>query len=261
MEINMMGPEPEIDPTVLLQDAREENLKLRRMLALATSNHLYGDDGELSDSSVEPFIDFKRDAPDKIKAALMERSIKKLREQEADDEAGTPTGEKMQRKLDAYANELGRAYTISLDALIESHRFQREKLRAVESEGKKTFDEMCERGRQMGMEMVKHGEYIAVEKLRYMTIEEVVGHMMMQGVDGGRVPRDVVIDYTNWEGKRSYRRIKPTGMTYGTTDWHPEPQHLLHARDLDKHADRQFALKDIHNWNGPIDFFKKWIDS
>jgi hypothetical protein len=52
--------------------------------------------------------------------------------------------------------------------------------------------------------------------------------------------------YTNWRGKTATRRVLPVSLRYGATEWHPEPQWLLLARDLDKDEDREFAVKDIH---------------
>lgn len=56
------------------------------------------------------------------------------------------------------------------------------------------------------------------------------------------------IDYTNYRGERALRRIWPRGISFGTTEYHPEPQWLLLAFDLEKQADRHFAMKDIHAW-------------
>lgn len=58
-----------------------------------------------------------------------------------------------------------------------------------------------------------------------------------------------VIDYTNYEGKRTTRRIFPRRIYFGSSQWHPEPQWLLQARDLDKNKNRTFAMRDIHSWN------------
>jgi predicted DNA-binding transcriptional regulator YafY len=60
--------------------------------------------------------------------------------------------------------------------------------------------------------------------------------------------QEVHIDYINWEGKRSLRRIKPLKIFFGSTNWHKEPQWLLKAMDIDKGEERDFALKDILKW-------------
>lgn len=60
----------------------ETERKLRALLAINYSGaKLYGDDGELSDSSVMPFIDFLRDTPDEIERNIIERSRNRLAEE------------------------------------------------------------------------------------------------------------------------------------------------------------------------------------
>lgn len=59
----------------------------------------------------------------------------------------------------------------------------------------------------------------------------------------------VTIDYTNWRGERSLRRVAPGRFYYGTSDWHPEPQWLMEAFDLDRAAVRTFALAGVHSWS------------
>lgn len=58
----------------------------------------------------------------------------------------------------------------------------------------------------------------------------------------------VTIDYTNWRGERSFRRIVPEGVYWGSNEWHPKEQWLLDARDLDRRETRAFAMKGIHSW-------------
>ena len=62
-------------------------------------------------------------------------------------------------------------------------------------------------------------------------------------------PRNaVVIRYTNYRGETADRRIIPIGIRFGSCEWHPEEQWLLDAFDLDRGADRSFALKDVLQW-------------
>ena len=58
----------------------------------------------------------------------------------------------------------------------------------------------------------------------------------------------VTIVYTNYKGKTAVRKILPKEIFYGHTDWHPEDQWLLTAFDIQKAADRSFAMKDIKAW-------------
>jgi len=60
----------------------------------------------------------------------------------------------------------------------------------------------------------------------------------------------VKIKYKNWKGKAAIRTIKPIKIWYGSTQWHSEEQWLLKAKDIDKEAERDFALKDIVKWLG-----------
>lgn len=48
--------------------------------------------------------------------------------------------------------------------------------------------------------------------------------------------------YRNWRGEIRVRTIKPLGLRYGTTKWHPDPGWLLTVWDFDKEAERDFAL-------------------
>jgi hypothetical protein len=50
--------------------------------------------------------------------------------------------------------------------------------------------------------------------------------------------------YTNYRGQLSRRKAVPLRIAFESTDWHPEPQWILHAFDMDKKAERGFALKD-----------------
>ncbi|MCK5605195.1 hypothetical protein KAR91_25110 [Candidatus Pacearchaeota archaeon] len=58
----------------------------------------------------------------------------------------------------------------------------------------------------------------------------------------------VSILYTNYRGETTVRQIVPKKLWFGGTDWHPEEQWLLDAYDLEKQADRSFAMKDIRAW-------------
>lgn len=62
--------------------------------------------------------------------------------------------------------------------------------------------------------------------------------------------KDVVkIIYTNYRGEKSERTIKPISIWFGSTEWHTDEQWLLHAYDLEKNAERDFAMKDIERWS------------
>ena len=57
----------------------------------------------------------------------------------------------------------------------------------------------------------------------------------------------VLIDYTNYRGERGKRTITPKYLRFGSTSYHPEPQWLVEAVDVEK-GPRSFAVRDIHSW-------------
>lgn len=62
----------------------------------------------------------------------------------------------------------------------------------------------------------------------------------------------VVLPYTNWKGETALRTIIPRSIRWGSTEWHPEPQWLLTAFDVDKDAERDFAIKDFGKPAQPV---------
>jgi predicted DNA-binding transcriptional regulator YafY len=60
--------------------------------------------------------------------------------------------------------------------------------------------------------------------------------------------QEVMIDYTNYRGERSVRRIRPLSIQFENSEWHPDTQWILHAVDVEKGKTREFAMRDIHSW-------------
>lgn len=58
--------------------------------------------------------------------------------------------------------------------------------------------------------------------------------------------RTVTAVYTNWKNETEVRRFIPLELYFGKTEYHPEEQWLLLAWDLEKEAERTYALKDFH---------------
>lgn len=54
----------------------------------------------------------------------------------------------------------------------------------------------------------------------------------------------ITMTYRNWRGEVAERRVVPTSVWYGSTEWHKEPGWFLKARDIDKGEERDFALAD-----------------
>ncbi|WP_088227350.1 WYL domain-containing protein [Desulfosporosinus sp. FKB] len=59
----------------------------------------------------------------------------------------------------------------------------------------------------------------------------------------------IFIKYKNYKGELNNREIVPIEIWYGSTKYHTSKQWLLKAYDLGKQDFRNFALKDIENWN------------
>ena len=60
------------------------------------------------------------------------------------------------------------------------------------------------------------------------------------------VPHDKIqFEYVNWKGESGTRRIEVGELYYGSTEYHPEFQWLLEGYDLDKKANRIFAMRDM----------------
>jgi|GEM_PF-2408058 len=58
-------------------------------------------------------------------------------------------------------------------------------------------------------------------------------------------PTALKINYTNWRGETAERTVMPQSIYFGSTRWHPEPQWLLRALDMNRLEDRDFALAGI----------------
>lgn len=56
----------------------------------------------------------------------------------------------------------------------------------------------------------------------------------------------MVLEYTNHRGERGHRRVIPQRVWFGSTTWHPDEQWLLEAYDVDRGAQRDFAMELIH---------------
>jgi len=60
--------------------------------------------------------------------------------------------------------------------------------------------------------------------------------------------KQVRILYTNWKNETAWRNIIPQSIEFKSTEWHKEEQWILNAFDIDKQANRGFAIKDIKEW-------------
>ena len=60
--------------------------------------------------------------------------------------------------------------------------------------------------------------------------------------------RIVKILYKNYRGETRIRTIIPLKIWFGNTKWHSNSQWLLDAFDVEKQANRSFAMVDIKSW-------------
>ncbi len=51
--------------------------------------------------------------------------------------------------------------------------------------------------------------------------------------------------YTNWKGETGIRTVKPIKLWFGTTEFHKGHHWFLKAFDVDKQAERDYAIEDI----------------
>ncbi|MEK6894438.1 MAG: WYL domain-containing protein [Nanoarchaeota archaeon] len=61
--------------------------------------------------------------------------------------------------------------------------------------------------------------------------------------------KEVKIIYTNYKGETAERTIIPKEIVFESNEFHKEEQWILVAFDVDKQAERRFAIKDIKSWN------------
>jgi hypothetical protein len=64
-----------------------------------------------------------------------------------------------------------------------------------------------------------------------------------------KIGQKQTVVYKNWRGETATRTIVPLRLHYGSSIYHPEPQFLLKVVDLEKNAERDFALCDIQHWS------------
>lgn len=69
----------------------------------------------------------------------------------------------------------------------------------------------------------------------------------MNDIDHGNAM--LQFNYRNHTGKYRIRKAIPKSIQFTKTEWHPEMQWILLAYDVEKKADRSFALKDCDFYN------------
>lgn len=56
------------------------------------------------------------------------------------------------------------------------------------------------------------------------------------------------VRYTNYRGETAVRTIIPIRFYFGSTEYHSHEQWLIVVWDVEKDAERVYALKDISQW-------------
>ena len=61
--------------------------------------------------------------------------------------------------------------------------------------------------------------------------------------------KEFLIDYTNWKGKRKWRRVMPVRISWEISPFHAEHDLslFLNAIDVEECCSRDFLIKDIHD--------------
>lgn len=79
------------------------------------------------------------------------------------------------------------------------------------------------------------------------TAQEEQNHIKFSLHPASRQP--LRFTYRNWRGEVAERRVEPRFIWFGATEYHPEPQWLLNAYDLDRpgYQERDFAMRDMEN--------------
>jgi hypothetical protein len=79
-----------------------------------------------------------------------------------------------QNLLSDYSKELKQDSEMSLESLIDSHRYLRERYKNARAEGLDQLLRFRELGTEQGYATVTNGKYIAISKLKSMTLVEIV---------------------------------------------------------------------------------------
>src|ERR1700704_3125980 len=58
----------------------------------------------------------------------------------------------------------------------------------------------------------------------------------------------IKVRYTNWRNETAVRSIVPLEVYFGKTEYHPQEQWLLKVWDVERGAERVYALKEISQW-------------
>ena len=109
-----------------------------------------------------------------------------------------------------------------------------------------SIDALLPKGDINKMEADPYAE-IRAQRARAETAEAEMNKLREAALSAAEpVGEPLELPYKNWRGEISNRKLQPIRVEFGATEWHPEPQWLLVARDIEKNAERSFALKDFN---------------
>ncbi len=69
-----------------------------------------------------------------------------------------------------------------------------------------------------------------------------------QDIPSEKLAHPIKVTYTNWRGETALRTIVPLEVYFGTTEYHPTAQWLLKVWDVERNAERVYALQEIKQW-------------
>lgn len=123
------------------------------------------------------------------------------------------------------------------------------KLAAKRADGRGGWDDKTQCSQQFLSDLLRghvdKGDPVDVANFAMMLHQrgEVIASALHPG-DMSSQGMPITFTYTNWRGETAQRTAVPKRIWFGSTDWHPEPGWLMTAHDLEKAADRDFALAD-----------------
>lgn len=68
------------------------------------------------------------------------------------------------------------------------------------------------------------------------------------GIAPAMMNHPIKVRYTNYRGEMAVRTIVPISFYFGSTEYHKEEQWLVKLWDVERDAERIYALKEITEW-------------
>lgn len=68
------------------------------------------------------------------------------------------------------------------------------------------------------------------------------------GITSAMMNHPIKVRYTNYRGEAAIRTIVPLNFYFGSTEYHKEEQWLVKLWDVERGAERIYALQEITEW-------------